>query len=380
VRTRRRLLAALAAVGSGGLAGCDALGSADGDQTAGSASPTATAASTGTSTPTAPTTGGPAGDGADDGLGLVVRNAGDAARYVTVVVTDGDRELFAVSAEYAATGTRRTRRFPRVLGRRGTYDVVVETADGARRRGAVRVDGVHGDLTVTVGGEIRIRQPVRCGPDCGPLSLGGDVRRLNGAWPERDAWTGYAVSLANVGSAPQTVRVAFDVGDERALDYRYRPRPGTELRFPVVPPLRRFGLTVETAGRRWQSEWDGSRSAEVPLEVDGAGVRVDAWPDAGADLRVRNERERRPVSVRVRRGDATVAAQTHELGEGATADVADFLTDPGVYDVRVATPEAARSRTFVLTRPGLLLVRARDGIDAYLVRRSAVESERADAA
>lgn len=351
MRTRRRLLASVAAAGSASLSGCDALRSRP-EETADRTTETTTKRS---------------GDAAH-AVDVVVENVSPSARYVTVVVEDDGEELFAESESYAPDGTGQTRRYSAAVPRFGEYDVVVETADGAAARGTVRVDTVHGDAEVTVGEEIRVRQGVRCSPGCGPVSVDGEFERFRDpSWPGREASAGYAVSVANVGDEARPVEVEFEVDDRLVLEYRYRPHPGTELRLPVVPPLRRFALAVTAAGRTWRAAWDDARSAEIPLAFDGRGVRVDAWPGAGADLTVRNERGRRDVTVEAYRDGERVAAETVELGRGERARVADFLSEPGVYDVRVVG-NATVTRTFVVARRGRLLVRARDGVDVYLLR------------
>ncbi|MDS0299816.1 hypothetical protein NDI76_13790 [Halogeometricum sp. S1BR25-6] len=383
--TRRRILAALAAVGSAGVAGCDGLGD-------GRATTRRTTAEPGDGgVETGPETGGPSVDAVpdeesslpyragDDGenverpLGLVVRNVGSETRFATVVVSRGEETLFVDSAEYAPEGTDRTRRYPSLVARRGVYDVFAETDDGATGSGTLRVDGVHADATVELDGDVRVRQAVRCAPDCGPVSVGGDARPFgNPRWPEVDAWAGYGVTVANAGADRREVRVEFEIDDRTALDYRYRPPPGSVLTFPTVPPLRRLRVTVETAGDRWSGRLDEDRSVALPLAVDADGVRIDAWPDAGADLRFRNEGERRVAGIVLRRDGERAAAWSSELSPGETATVAEFVPGPGLYRAEMSVSgdgeTLAKTRTLVVTRRNTLLVRAREGVDAFLVR------------
>ncbi|MDS0294110.1 hypothetical protein [Halogeometricum luteum] len=387
--TRRRLLAALAAAGSAGVAGCDGLGGGRATTRRTTAEPTDGGVETGSET------GGPsvgavpdeesslpyrADDDAENverPLGLVVRNVGSETRFATVVVSRGAKTLFVDSAEYAPEGTDRTRRYPSVVARRGVYDVFAETADGATGRGTLRVDGVHADATVELDGEVRVRQAVRCAPDCGPVSVGGDARPFgNPRWPEVDAWAGYGVTVANAGAEQREVRVEFEIDGRTALDYRYRPPPGSVLTFPTVPPLRRLRVAVEAAGDRWSGRVDEDRNVALPLAADADGVRIDAWPDAGADLRFRNEGGRRVAGVVLRRDGERAAAWSSDLSPGETATVDGFVPGPGLYRAEMSLggdgegsgESVTNVRTLVVTRRSTLLVRAREGIDAFLVR------------
>jgi hypothetical protein len=58
---------------------------------------------------------------------------------------------------------------------------------------------------------------------------------------------------------------------------------------------------VEAAGDRWNGRVDEDRNVALPLAVDADGVRIDAWPDAGADLRFRNEGGPRIAGVVLRK-------------------------------------------------------------------------------
>lgn len=370
------MLAALAAAGSVGVAGCDGLGGGrrpDGgtaSETPGAATGPATATASG---PPLPYAAADPSENVDRPLGVVVRNVGPDRVVATVVVSRGDETLFVDSDAYAPEGTGRTRYYPSLVARRGAYDVYVETSGGLTGRGVLRADGVHGDARVELDGDVRVRQAVRCAPDCGSVSLGGEVRPFGGRpWPETAAWAGYDVTVANAGDRRRDVRVAFDVDGETALDYRYRPPPGTVLRFPTIPPLRRLRVTVEAAGDRWRGRLDADRSVALPLAVDAEGVRVDAWPDAGADLRVRNERGPRRADVVLAREGDRVAEWSAALARGETVAVADFVPGPGLYEATLTLTAGGESRTnvrnLVVTRRGTLLVRVRDGIDAFLVR------------
>lgn len=366
--TRRRLLATLASAGSVGLAGCDGLPDGRSDvRTASATTPTPRA------TPSLPYAAADDTENVDRPLGLVVQNVGTEVRFVTVVVRRGDETLFVDSSEYAPEGTGRTRHYPNLVARRGTYEVFAETADGATERGVLRVDGFHGDARVELDGDVRIRQAVRCTPDCGTVSVGGDARPFgNPRWPEVDAWAGYTVTVANVGRERRTVRVAFDIDDQRSLDYRYRPPPGTVLGFPTIPPLRRLRVAVEAAGDRWRGGLDADRSVDLPLAVDGDGVRVDAWPDAGADLRVRNERGPQTASIVLSKEGERVAEWSSDLAAGETRTASGFVPGPGLYEATLTLTVDGESLTnvrhLVVTRRSVLLVRVRDGIDAFLLR------------
>ncbi|SFR51607.1 hypothetical protein [Halogeometricum limi] len=381
--TRRTVLASLSVVGATSLAGCDALGrtspesTPERETTASRATSTSsgTAAAEATSSSSLPYRAADETENVDRPRGVVVRNVGVESRFATVVVARGDETVFVESADYAPQGTGRTRRYPELVARRGTYEVYVETGDGATGRGVLRVDDVHDDAVVELGPAVRVRQTVRCAPDCGAISRGGDAKPFgNPRWPEVDAWAGYTVTVANAGENTHDVRVVFDVDGETVLDYRYRPPRGTVLGFPTVPPLRRLRVTVEANGDRWRGRLDEDRSVALPLAVDGDGVRVDAWPDAGADLRVRNERGPRTVTVTLTRSGNRVAEWSGELDENGTATVDDFVPGPGLYRVVMTLGDGGdggartSTRSVVVTRHGLLLVRARDGVDAFFVR------------
>lgn len=386
--TRRHLIAALASAGSAGLAGCDGSdGGRSGSGADAESAGSSTARTTDGRSPSLPYAAADDAENVDRPLGIAVGNAGSDPRFLTVGVRHGDRTLFVDSRKYAAEGTDRTRYYPNLVARRGTYDVFAETADGATARGVLRVDGVHRDLRVELGGDLRIRQTARCTPDCGPVSLDGESTPFgNPRWPKIDAWTGYTVTVANVGRERRRIRVVFDVGEESSggasaqsddaagetvLDYRYRPPPGTVLGFPTVPPFRRLRVTVETEENRWRGRLDADRSVTLPLAVDGDGPRVDGWPGAGADLRVRNERGPRVASVVLSRDGERVAAWSSDLSRGESTTVREFVPEPGLYEAELACTadgeSHATTRSLVVTRRSVLLVHVRDGIDAVLV-------------
>jgi hypothetical protein len=168
------------------------------------------------------------------------------------------------------------------------------------------------------------------------------------------------------------VRVGFEIDGDTALDYRYRPPPGTVLGFPTIPPLRRLEVTVEANGGRWRGRLDADRSVALPLAVDDDGVRVDAWPDAGADLRVRNERGPQTATVVLSKEGERMASWSADLGREETATVSAFVPGPGLYEAEMTVERGDESltntRSVVVTRRGVLLVRVRDGVDAFFVR------------
>lgn len=399
--TRRTVIAALTAVGTTTLGGCGSFGDKADDN-----SDEITTEDT-TKTPTVPATAStsveeintaqvyqaqnPAAN-VDSPVNIFVRAAGSTLRYVTVVITQQDQhtdnqtrtsqdttaqtEVLAESVRVTPSGRARQRQIPVSIARSGVYTVHVSTANGQQRRGVIYVDAVHGDLTITAGPSIRIRQPVRCTPDCGDIGLGGSTTPFGDVqWPQAGALTGYQLKIANATSTPRQVTVMVDVNTRRVLEYDYRPPAGTVLQFPSIPPLQQIRMTVKSGSSRWESVFDGTRPTTVPLVVSTDGVGVDGWSDATADLRMRNERAPRKVTVRAHQDGRVVATASAQLEKGSTKRVSEFLDGPGAYRLLITAGSVSsnnthmlkQQRTVLLTETSTLLVRARDGVDGFIV-------------
>ena len=305
---RRTLLASLVA-GTAALAGCGGrsldfdlrsdLGPSDG-RSAGDAGNAGGDARTSTSTPTRtvslPYRGGD-GERVAEPRGVVVANDAGRDRYVTVVVaTAAGRELL-VASRPVSDGT--TERFPGVVGATGTYDVVVETADGERVERAWRVTDARGDLEVRLDREPSAFTAARCDPDCPPLSTGGD-RLTYDTGPARGT---FYVENRRDGTVPVTVALASAY--RRVLRYEYAVPPAVRVAVPAVgwgEPEYRATVVADgtTATERWRRA-DGDRMYAVV--DDGTRFLCDTHV---RDLRVTNRTDRRrDLSVTVR-GDGEV--------------------------------------------------------------------------
>ena len=402
--TRRTVIAALTTVGTATLSGC---GSFDNTADNNSDELTSEGSTEAAVVPETATTDGVkstqvyrAQDSAanvDSPVNIFVRAAGSTLRYVTVVITQqnsrtnkrtvtskntmdestiAQTEVLAESVTVAPSGRARKRQIPTSIARSGVYTVRVSTADGQQKRGLLHVDAVHDNLIVTVGPSIRIRQPVYCTPDCGYIGRGGNTAPLGDVqWPQAGALTGYSLKIANVTSTSRQVTVMVDADNRRVLEYDYHPPPGTVLQFPTIPPLRQIRITIKSESDRWESVFDGTRPTTVPLMISTEGIDIDGWSDATADLRMRNERSQRQVTVRAHQDGRVVATASARLDQGSTKRVSDFLRGPGAYRVSMTagstTSDSARlleqQRTVLLTESSTLLIRARDGVDGFLV-------------
>jgi hypothetical protein len=404
VPTRRTVLAALTTVGTATFSGCGSFDNTANDDSTNSTSEKATetsalsetASTDGVNTAQVYRAQDPARN-VDSPVNIFVRAAGSTLRYVTVVITQRNqhgktdnitprnttgesttarKEILSESVTVASTGRTHQRQIPISIARAGVYTVHVSTADRQQKNGVVRVDAVHNDLTITAGPSIRIRQPVRCTPDCGKIGVRGNTMPLDDTqWPQTGALTGYTLKIANTTSMSRKITVIIDVDDRRVLEYAYRPPAGTVLQFPSIPPLRKIRITVKSGNDRWESMFDGTRPTIIPAIVSADGIGIDGWSDATADLRMRNERAPREVTVRAQQNGRDVATASTRLDQGAIKRISNFLRGPGAYQLFItAGPTSSDSarllkqqRTVLLTETSTLLIRARDGVDGFLI-------------
>jgi hypothetical protein len=312
--SRRRLLALLPAT----LAGC---GGFPGDRSAGG-SPTDLP---GTETTTAPTRqAGPEVPAQSVSIG----NARSTPAFVTVAVGVSGETVFVGSRELVP-GERRT--MAGVLDRAGTYDVVVETADGERAtyRWAV-VPDLDG-LAVTLADGIDVVRTVRCGSDC---ALAGDGTRLDGPLVGDGSGRWYApaqVVLVNPGAATDAALTVSLDGDS-LVDARYRIRRGTRVVVPLTYRSGTYRVAVETATGRAVGDW---LVPEQPSRVvDVSTLAVGCGP-ANTELRVENADDRaHDLRVAVAREGELRFASRYSLDPGATRTVVP-VADSGRYEVRL---------------------------------------------
>lgn len=319
---RRRLLALLAT----SLAGC-------GEATESGSTAERSATTPARSTSPSPTPSGPRVRQQSVSVG----NPRSEPQFVTVAVEYRGRTAFVESFELVP-GERRTVRTP--IDRGGTYDVVVETADGDRAtyRWEVveRLDG----LAVTLTDEVSVLRTVRCGTDC-PAVEGGE--RLDDPLVGDGSPRWYApaqVVLRNPGPATDA---ALSVALDRAtlVDARYRVDHEAQVVVPLTYRSGTYRVAVEAGGERVAGAW---RVPEVPSHVvDVSTLTVGCGP-ANSQLRVQNaDGETHAVAVTVGRGDTVAFEERFVLEPGDSAAVVP-VDESGRYEVGMRLDGGSETR------------------------------------
>jgi hypothetical protein len=281
---------------------------------------------------------GPTGENVDDPRGLRVENDSGRRRFVTVAVTTAaGRDLVVASREVADEDALR---LPDVVARRGTYDVVVETADGARLRRSWRVTDALGEFEARLDRGLTALQSARCAPDCPPLSTGGETPTYE------DGEARGAVSILNRRTDRVPVGLELASAYRTVLRYRYAVPPDVRVDVPAVgwgEPEYRATVTVdgEAASERWRRA-DGQRLFAV-VGDDGTRFLCDTHY---RDLRVRNETGRaREVSVTVRGDGETALDRTYEVPATASVRRPNVVAPANRYGFDLATADGERAST-----------------------------------
>jgi hypothetical protein len=266
-----------------------------------------------------------------------VGNARSVPTFVTVAVEYDGATVFVESLDLVP-GERRTVRTP--VDRAGTYDVVVETADGDRvtDRWAV-VAGLDG-LAVTLADGVDLLRTVRCTGDCRAFERGERVDEpLVGDGSPR--WYAPAqVVLRNPGPAT-AASLAVTLDGETLVDARYRVARGTQVVVPLTYRSGTYRVAVARAGDRVVGAW---RVPEEPSRVvDVSALTVGCGP-ANSQLRVENaDTETHTVAVTVERDGRTVSEEGFTLDPGDSTAVVS-VDESGRYTVRMRLGDGESTR------------------------------------
>lgn len=259
---------------------------------------------------------------------VTLRNTRSDPVFVTVAVERNGESVFVESRQlvpgeqYTAGG---------VLATAGTYDVVVEAADGTRSGYEWDVvEGLDG-LAVTLTDGFDFIRTVRCGPDCAPLRAGETLGEPlvgdgSGRW-----YAPAEVVLANPGAA-RTVSLTVALYGETLVDARYRIREETRIVVPLSYRSGRYDVSVETDRERVAGEWlvpqEPTRVVDLSMGTMGCGP-------ANTELRVENaDDQSHAVRVAVEREGTVRFEDRFELASGEQRAVVP-VDASGRYDVRV---------------------------------------------
>lgn len=316
---RRRLLALLAT----GMAGCGGAarggGTVDGESATDTATPSASSPQ--------PTPAGPSVSPQSVSVG----NTRSTRQFVTVAVERAGETRFVESRELVP-GERHTT--GDVLSTGGTYDVLVETADGSRTtyRWTV-VDELDG-LAVTLADGIDVVRTVRCGPDCAL----GDGERLDAPLVGDGSARWYApaqVVLANQGT-PTEADLTVSLDGRTLVDARYRVPHETQVVVPLTYRSGTYRVGIETAAGRVAGDWrvpeEPSRVVDLPTLAVGCGP-------GNTELRIENDDDRsHAVRVAVEREGTVRFAERYRLDPGERRAVVPVAAS-GRYEVRLRSAE-----------------------------------------
>jgi hypothetical protein len=335
---RRTLLGSLS-LSLAGLAGCGGRLDLALDPGGDPPTPTGTPPPTPTSV-SLPYTGADSASGAGiEARGVRVANDSGRSRFVTVVVTTtGGRELLVASRAVADSATAR---FPRIVARRGTYRVLVETADGRRLDREWRVTDVRGDFEAVLDRGVSAFQHATCAPDCPPLSTGGDLA----TYATGEGRGTLFVTNRRDEPAPLEVRLASDY--RTVLEYGYEVPPDVRIAVPAVG-WGEPGYVVSVAypdGDTDREAWrraDGDRFYAV-VEDDGTRFLCDTH---FRDLRVRNETTRdREVSVTVLGDGEPIVSRTVDVAAESDVRRTNVVPPANRYGFRLSTADGESTTT-----------------------------------
>ncbi len=298
---------------------------------------------------------------------VVVDNRGDATRFVTVAVYDGDRPVLSRTFEVTANARVAV---ADALAAPGAYRVVVETVDGGRATYDWRVTADAGDLEVVVAdgssGERRVARPSEAPPteraasaasrepsesdgvtfwevmDCAP-SCPAAREGTGGPLPYKSTATARepaVLVVANGTAEPRSVQIAVADLYGTVLDYEYEVSARTRLRVPVTGAAGVYAVSVRAGGEHREYDWHVPEIERLRVRV-GDGLRVDCG-DATGTLRLVNRDDRaHDLTVRVRDGDEVVFERTVRMASGGERTISDAVAGSGRHTIEASTAEGA---------------------------------------
>jgi hypothetical protein len=273
-----------------------------------------------------------------------VRNFGTTGRFFTLVLLDGDEDVFVASRDVAAGESVH---FADLLATDGDYGVLVETADGARRRFGWAVRETFEDLLVEFRPEIAVHRVALCTPECPSVSVDGDLLPsldVPDDLPVADALgrtPAVALDNGSGGSRRATVRLS-DRGSLH-FEYEYEVPPGVRALVPVNPARPRYRLTVGTDDGETTHDWVPGARSTLYATLDGdPRIRCGFTPH---ELRVGNETDAaRRVTVKALADSELLFNETFRLAAGASTAVLAAVEPAGPLQFRVRTDDG-RNRT-----------------------------------
>ncbi|WP_152039767.1 hypothetical protein [Salinigranum salinum] len=261
---------------------------------------------------------------------ISIGNTHATTEFVTVAVEFAGETVFVESRELVS-GERHT--LEDVLATGGTYDVVVETADGDRTTYRWDVIAELDGLAVTLADGIDVVRTVRCEPgvDCA-VEAGGD--RLDAPLVGDGTGRWYApaqVVLTNPGP-PTEATLAVSLFGRTLLDVRYRIERETQIVVPLTYRSGTYRVVVETPDGRVDDDW---HVPEEPSQVvDVSTLDVGCGP-ANTAMRVENRDDAtHVVDVGVERNGVERFAGRYALDPGERREVVP-VSDSGRYVVRL---------------------------------------------
>ncbi|MFC5367416.1 hypothetical protein [Salinirubrum litoreum] len=336
---RRRLLALVA--GTAGLSGCAGLFTADADRRRDEERPGDR------STPLSGTPNRPyeadRGPTLDDPGGLVVRNLASGSRYLTVVVTGDEQDVYVESRRVPAG-----ERFAvlDLIGDPGEYGVVVETADGRRASYDWTVTTDLPDLWVDLTPAISFHRPFRCLRDCG--SLAAVTTPPPATFPTAVSPAGRrdrtpALWLDNDADESRSVRLRIADGDETLFAAEYDLPPDARAVVPVSGRRRAYRVELATEAGESSEEWVPRLRRTLYGVVGGSpAFRCGLTPH---DLVIDNETtDSRTVSVAVTAGGVGVFDRSVTLSPGEARRLPSAVDPRGTLSFEVTTDDGPRER------------------------------------
>jgi hypothetical protein len=359
VHRRSLLRTSLATAGLVLAAGCNGL--FDGQDGTTPPSRTETPSTRDDTTPTRPYRA-PGAPTLDRPRGIRLQNTSPTERFVTLVVRDDETDVFVDSW---TVGAGQSVTVPDVVATAGTFQVVVETADGSRGGTSWAVEEGFAGLWVGVGTEPDFRRLTLCTPACPGVSATGTVRPALAVRTDVGVAAALdrvaAVVLDNDTDTTRTARLELLDGPELLFEYEYRLPSRVRAFVPLQPSRPQYRVQVRTVDGESHHDWFPGVRERLYATLDGApNFRCGLVAHA---LTVGNETDAtRQVTVRVSTGEKTLFERGFDLDAGTSTSVPAAVDAAGVFEFAVETDDG-RSKTVAWNHcapNGRLVVSVRD--------------------